>query len=383
MKKNKQNTFRTSEVVFLVITTCILSFVMSMLIFKKDKLLVKKDEKDENIEKFVEQYNNIINNYYMEIDKDELINNAIKGMIDNLNDPHSNYFDTTEAKNFNIQLDGSYTGLGIEIIKGVDNKVYILNVFEGSNADKNGLQVGDIIVSADGKDLTEMTTDEFVNMVSANKGVKMVVQRNEETFEVQLTVSTITLKSVYSEMKEVDNKKIGYIRLEIFALNTYDQFKTALDSLEGAGMESLIIDLRGNTGGHLSTVDSILSLFLNKDKVIYQIKKQNVIEKYYSHGTKDKEYKMVILVDQNSASASELMTGALSEQLGAIVVGKQTYGKGTAQELITLPSGEQYKITTKEWLTANGNSINNVGITPSIDCEGDSCIEKGIEILKK
>ena len=388
MKKNsKKNVFGTTEVVFLIVITCILSFTMAVLICinkgKNINILDLKVSKDDALNKFAEQYDNILNNYYQNVDKEKLIDSAIKGMIESLDDPNADYFNQAEAKNFNIRLDGYYTGVGIELIKLEDNKIHILNVFEGSNAHKKGIQAGDIIISVDGRNADNITTEDIVNIVNKNGKAKIKIERGTETFEVELEASLINIKSVYSTIEKINDKNIGYMRVDLFALNTYEQFKDTLDDLEKQGIDGLIIDLRNNVGGHLSTAHNILSLFLNKDKIMYQIRKNDKVDKYYSNGNANKEYKIVIIVNQGSASASELMTAALSENLGATIIGKTTFGKGTAQDVITLSNGEQYKFTTKEWLTPSGKSINNTGINPDVECDDNTCMEKALEILKK
>ena len=176
-------------------------------------------------------------------------------------------------------------------------------------------------------------------------------------------------------------------------MNTDTQFKTKLKELEKDGIDSLIIDLRGNSGGHLTAVENMISEFLDKDKVIYQMETKSKIKKYYSKGNKTKIYPIVLLVDNDSASASEMMTAALKESYGATIVGMTTYGKGTVQELQD-SNESQYKITTKKWLTPNGNWINEVGIKPDYEMEldekyfleptdaHDNQLQKAIEILK-
>ena len=177
-------------------------------------------------------------------------------------------------------------------------------------------------------------------------------------------------------------------------MNTDTQFKKHLDELEKDGIDSLIIDLRGNTGGHLTSVENMMSMFLDKTKVIYQIESKGKTTKYYSKGKETKKYPIVVLVDELSASASEMLTATLKESYGATVVGKTTFGKGTVQEL--LDSNEnQYKITTKKWLTPNGNWINEVGVKPDVEVdldekylkeptkENDNQLQKAIEVLTK
>ena len=235
-----------------------------------------------------------------------------------------------------------------------------------------------------------MTTQEFSNYVrnSKSKTFKIVVRRNEQEKEFTIDREQVVLKSVTSKLIEENGKKIGYIYMSIFASNTYTQFKDELASLENNNIDSLIIDLRNNTGGELTTASNIISLFLNSDKVMYQMEdKDGKQVKTYSYGKKDKEYKIVMLVNEHSASASEVMTAALKENLGATVIGKKTFGKGTVQSVLTISTGEQYKITTKKWLTPNGNWINSVGIVPDVEVDlsgdNDTQLDKAIEYLSK
>lgn len=373
-----KNTFRTSEVVFLVVVTCILSFIMSMLIYKGRQTKVQLTN-NKNIEKFLEQYNNIIDNYYEKVDPSVLIDNAIRGMIDGLDDPYSIYFSDEEAKNFNIRLNGVFVGLGIEVAKLNNGSIGVLTVYDDSPAAIKGLKVGDMITSINNKDVLEMSTEEFSQIVSDNKEVEITINRNDEIIRLSIPKGTIIIKSASSSV--LDNN-IGYLKIDVFALNTYSQVVSELNQLEKSDIDSLIIDLRDNTGGHLSIVENVLSLFLSEKHVIYQTKTNNIVEKFYSKGKEDKKYKIVILVNSNSASGAEVLTAALKENIGATVIGKTTFGKGTAQELITLSSGEQYKFTTKEWLTPKGDSINGVGIKPDIELDDENIyIDEAIKLL--
>lgn len=170
-------------------------------------------------------------------------------------------------------------------------------------------------------------------------------------------------------MKE-KGKKIGYIRIDVFALNTDEQFEENLKKLESEGMNSLIIDVRGNTGGHLSSVTNIISEFLDSSKIIYRTSTKTKEEIKYSKGNTAKEYEIILLVDGQSASASEVLASALKESYGAKLLGTKTFGKGTVQEMQEIEStGKNYKITTKKWLTPNGNWINGIGITPDYEVE--------------
>ena len=381
--KNKKSSFSTKEVSFLVIVTCLLSFAMAAIIFGNKKNKVKYIE-DANLSQFLEQYDYIIDNYYAQIDRKKLIEGAIMGMLYSLDDPYAEYYTETSADSFNARLNGYFEGIGVEIIKIDQAGQYVLDVFEGSSAYEQGLKPGDIITEINGKDVSNMSSEEFLTYVK-NSSSKLYIKaiRNDEELEFEFSKSKVVIKSVSSSIVD-DN--IGYIKVDMFALNTYSQFKTALNELTSKNIKALIIDLRGNPGGHLTTAENILSLLLNKDKVIYQIDNQGNKEKVYSKGTKNYELPIAVLVDSESASASELVSAALMEQLGAVVIGQTTYGKGTVQEMIDLPSGGKYKITTKQWFTSKGNELEKNGVTPTIEIEetdSESYINKAIEALKE
>lgn len=388
-KSKNNNNFKTTEVAFLVVLTCFLSYTMAYLICSKKRFDIKYDV-DSKVSEFIEQYQNITDNYYGDVDKDKLINGAIKGMIESLDDPYATYFDENSANNFNIRLNGEFDGFGIEIIKYPEEYIQVLTVFDNSPALKAGLMVGDKIISINGKETIELTTLEFSTIVfESSDKINLVIDRSGERKDISLSKGRVTLSSVSSELLSTSNKKIGYIGISIFALNTYDQFKTQLDELEKNGIDGLIIDLRNNSGGHSITAENILSLFLSNKKIMYQIKSQTNIEKKYSSGKQDKAYPIVVLTNSETASASEIVASSLKENLGAVIIGNTTYGKGTVQNLIELPSGEQYKYTTKLWLTANGNSLNDEGIKPDIEViasdnnTGDVYIETALQYFEK
>lgn len=392
MKKKvakKNNNFTIFEVVSLIIITSIVCLIMGSIItysLNKNKFT----KYDKNLAEFVNVYNKVKNNYYEEIDSKDLLNNAIKGMVNSLGDDYSYLIDEEETRNFDIQLQGNYQGIGVEIIKKDEKNIEIYNVFKNSPADKAGLKKGDIIKSIDGISFENKEASDISNYVKDNKSnkFKIIVIRDNEEKELTLTKELVEIKSVESKIIEKDNKKIGYLKIDIFSNTAYRQFKNELENLERSGIDALIIDVRDNSGGHLTTATSIISLFLNSKHIIYQTKEKNKIEKFYSTGSITKKYKIVVLQNELSASASEMLSSALKEEYGATVVGKKSYGKGTVQELFNLSSGSEYKITTKEWLTPKGNSINKKGVEPNVDVEledneDDNQLEKAIEEASK
>lgn len=391
MKKN----FNYKEVIFLVVLTCLVSVLMGNSISMK-KPKQEFTNQDEYLKEFENNYQYILDNYYDEVDKDAIIKGAIEGMVNALGDDYSVAISDENSNNFNIRLTGSYSGIGIEIINDSNYNIIISDVFENSPAEKAGLQVMDIITSIDDEDFTNKKTYELTNYIKDSNKEKYTIKikrgTEEKTFEV--TRELVQIKSIYSELKEVDNKKIGYIYISVFASNTAMQFKQAIESLEEQGIDSLIIDVRYNTGGHLTSVVDMLSCLLDSSKVIYQIESKNNTTKYYSRGDKTKNYPIVVLQNKQSASASELLSAALKEEYGATIIGEVSYGKGTVQELVTLSDGTQYKFTTKKWLTPHGNWINKTGVSVDIEEvlseaykenpteENDNQLQKAIEYLK-
>ena len=367
-KKKNQTLFKTTDMLGLVIITCIISLFVGA--FFGTRFLAVEYESDtyKKLDKIKDVYLDIKENYYQETDDEELINGAINGMIATLDDPYATYLTTDDSNSFDAQLQGSYEGIGIEIFNNEDGKIEILTVFENSSAADAGLQPGDIIIGINDEDVSMQKTSDLVSKIAEMEDESFTIKilRDNKEKKLKVTRKKVVLTSVTSKTIEQNNKKIGYIYVSIFSLNTYSQFKEQLEKLEKSKIDSLIIDVRGNTGGHLSTVDDILSLFLDKKHVIYQIETKGEKEKYYSSGKVTKKYPIAILTDSYSASASELLAISLKEEYGAATIGLTTYGKGTVQELKTMDSGE-YKFTTKKWLSPKGNWINKKGVEPTIE----------------
>lgn len=371
--ETKQKQFKLSEVIVLIIITLVIGFIIGLSLFKV--VLEKKESTsisyDKELKKFVENYNYILDNYYGELDKKELIDNAISGMLESIDDPYTTYIDEEDSNSFSTTLEGSFEGIGVEIVNDSDNNIVVYSVIKDSPAQKAGIEPLDIIKSINGENLEGVETSKFVSMVktSENPIISLEIKRKEEIIKKDIKREKVTITSVESEIIEKQGKKIGYMYISIFANNTYTQFKKQLQELEDKGIDSLIIDVRSNTGGHLTAVENILSLFLDSSHIIYQTEDKNGIQATYSNGKTTKQYKIVVLTNESSASASEILTATLKEEYGATVVGKNTYGKGTVQELKTLPDGEQYKFTTKKWLTPKGNWINGTGVQVDVEVE--------------
>lgn len=351
------------------------------------------EKRDSKFDMLYKTYDIIKNEYYKDVKDEVLVEGAINGMMSSLGDPHSVYFNKEAKEEFDTELTGSYYGIGAEITSTNDGKAVIKKVFDKSPAKTAGLKENDVFVSIDGESVEGKSISDIANTLRSEKKEKsiIVVNRDGKELSFEVTKANVTLFSVSSEM--LDNN-IGYISVNIFGQNTYDEFTKALNDLEKENMKSLIIDLRGNNGGYLTTVTNMLSIFLDKDKVIYQMQTKTGKKKYYSIKNGSKTYKVVILIDNESASASEIMASAMSEQYGAILVGEKSYGKGTVQITKDLKNGGMIKYTIQNWLTSKGKSIEKNGIKPDYEIklndeyannptkENDNQLQKAIDLLK-
>lgn len=396
IKKDNIPFFKTSDTLGLVIITCIVSLFMGY--FFGTKITAKQVDKEmENaMDKISSAFQDIKDNYYEEVDDDTLVDGAINGMMAALGDPYASYYNDDESNSFDIELNGSYEGIGIEVFNNEENEIEILTVFENSPASEAGLKAGDIVTALNDKNVRKKSTQTLVNQIAKleDETFTLTILREGEEKKLEVNRDYIEISSVSSQVYERNNKKIGYMSVSIFSMKTYEQFKNQLEKLEGENIQSLIIDVRGNSGGHLTTVEDMLSLFLDNSHVIYQIQTKEKTEKYRSTGKVTKKYPIVILTDGSSASASELLTIALKEEYGAISIGTKTYGKGTVQELKNIDGGE-YKFTTKKWLSPKGNWINDKGIEPDIEvaldetyysnpsAETDAQLQKALEYLSE
>ena len=355
--------FSNYEVLIIIVISVVFGGILgSIITLNREKSSQSNNELDE----FITTYNSITTNYYKNVDNKKLINAAIKGMVNYLDDPYSIYMDEDDTENFTQTVNGQYEGVGVSVSK-VDNSIEIVAIFKDSPADKAGLKPGDKIIKVNNKDVSGMELDDVVKLIKNKKKVNIIVKRDNKEKEITLKQNTVVIPSVSSRIVESNNKKVGVLNVSIFAANTYKQFKNKLDDLENKKIDSLIIDVRQNSGGHLDQVSKILSLFMKQDKVIYQIKTKKGVEKYYSTGKKSKNYNVVVLIDNGSASASEILAAAMNESYGATVMGDKTYGKGTVQKEYMLSSGASIKYTVEKWFTPKGKSINGKGISPTIE----------------
>lgn len=317
--------------------------------------------------KLVDTYFAIKENYYGELDKEKLVDSAIKGMVEAVGDVYTSYSDADIAGEFMQTVSGVYEGIGCTVAMNLDGKIIVVDMFEDSPAKKSGIEIGDIIYKIDDVDYTGKTSNDMSNYIlnSKKEEVKIVVIRNEEEKEIIVKREKIEIPYVDSEIIEKDNKKIGYINISLFSSVANEQFEKELKKLEKNKIDSLIIDVRGNSGGYLSSVTDIINMFLKKGEVMYQLKDEKGITKKKDDTKEKREYPVAVLVNEASASASEILASSLKESYGAFVVGTNTYGKGTVQQTTTLPDGSMIKYTVQNWLTPDGNWINETGVEPT------------------
>ncbi|MHC5229428.1 S41 family peptidase [Enterococcus sp. LJL99] len=320
-------------------------------------------------------YNEIHSNYVGKIDDQALINGALKGMTNALDDPYSTYLDIPEANELNNSLSGSFEGIGATMTMINDLPAVAQAPIEDSPAEKAGLKTDDTILKIDGESTDGLTLSEVVTKIRGEKGteVKLTILRGEDTFDVNITRDTIPIKTVSGTIDDHE-KTVGNIRITTFGENTYEELQEAIKKLRKEGATSFVIDLRQNPGGLLNQVEQMASMFLEDGETIVQFedkdgnKYEDVASKQLDDGFKVTE-PTVVLVDEGSASASEIFAAALKESGNKKVIGTKTFGKGTVQNIKNLSDDSELKLTILKWLTPDGEWIHEKGLEPSIEAD--------------
>lgn len=367
-EKNKErNTYTFEEVFIIMIISLVIGFFTCFSLNKilsggKNYRLLSKD-----LNKFVDTYQTILKNYPDKLDTSKLVESAIEGMMSSIGDKYTTYNDVDGATTFNETVSGTYEGIGC-LVTTTENSIQIIEVFDDSPASKAGLKEKDIIKKIDGQDFSDKTSSDMANYIkeSDKKEIKITIQRDSEEKEVKLKRQKLEVPTVTTKIYENNDKKIGYIDISIFSSVTDKQFKEKLKELEKKEIDGLIIDVRDNNGGYLNVVTNIASNLLKKGDIIYKLEKSNKKVETKKDTTKEKRtYPIAVLVNAGSASASEILASAIKESYKGFVVGTNTYGKGTVQQTMNLEDGSMIKYTIENWLTPNGNWINEVGVTPT------------------
>ena len=321
--------------------------------------------------KVVQAFNQIQSNYIEDVSDQDLVEGAISGMLSSLGDPYSEYLDVETMEAFNEQIEASFEGIGAEVsmINGV---VTIVSPLKGSPAEKAGLRPNDQVITIEGESTEGLDLLEAVAKIRGEKGTEVKIevrrQNSEQLIPFTITRDTIPLETVYSEVVEQNDEAIGYIEITNFSETTATHFKEALTTFESEGIDGLVIDVRGNPGGLLDVVQEILREFIPSDRPYMQVEDGNgEKERFFSNTETAKSYPVTVLIDEGSASASEILAVSLKEAIDANVVGQTSFGKGTVQTTLDMGDGSSLKLTILNWLSAEGTSIHEVGVEPTIE----------------
>ena len=403
MEESKKN--RIYKIIMLEILTIFLTIMITAIgvysYFMNNKelgnyILVESSD-GEDIANELSKFKKIIDKYYIgKVDEEKLKEGAIKGYIEGLDDPYSEYISKEEMEEYMEQTNGNFVGIGIYMTKDLENdRVVILSTIKNSPAEKAGLQAGDLIISVDG---TEYKADDMTEASNKIKGeenttVELEILRNGQKLSFEIKREKVKVNEIETEVLE---SNIGYMNISSFDEETGADFKEKFEQLQQKNITSLIIDLRNNGGGIVDEALEIAECIADKGSILlYEINKENEEEIIKSEEDPIVNIPVILLVNENTASSSEILAGALKDLGKAKIVGTKTYGKGVIQTLLSLKDGSGIKITSAEYLTPNKNKINEIGIEPDyvvelpdgvdvleVERENDTQLEKAIELLK-
>lgn len=402
-KKSSQQIYRAIMLVIItvLITALVTTIVVYNFVTKSGKIAIKNENSSNlsGLESTLASFRSVLEEKYMgEIDDEAMIEGAIKGYVNALGDPYTTYYTKEEMDELMEETTGNYVGIGIYMTLDIENNaIYVVKPMEGSPAEEAGIQSGDLITKVDGVSYQGDELDQASNAIKGEEGtkVKLEISRNGEIQEIEVERRRITISHITE--KKLDNN-IGYLLIEDFDGGCADEFEQKYKDLEQQGIDRLIIDLRNNGGGVVDEAIDIADMLLDKDDVILITKDKKGNEEI-TKSEKDPIITMPVVVITNgySASASEILVGALKDNERATIVGTKTYGKGVIQEIDRLNDGSGLKITIEEYYTPNRNEINKVGIEPdeeidlsdevkekgSYTDEEDDQLQKAIEVIKE
>ena len=394
-ENNFSKSFFVKCILLTVIVTALITSMITIIISNNtgNKDLIEKIETKLGIVQA-----NIDADYLGEIDENKILESTVKGYVAGLEDEYSEYFTKEELEEYKSNnIEGAYVGIGVYIIQDVENNaIRVIAPISESPAEEAGIRPGDYIVKIDGEEVNGEDIEEASNKMKGEEGskVKLQILRGEETIDLEVERKNVKVNHVESEIYE---DKIGYLKIASFDENCSVEFEEKLEELQSKNIESLIIDLRNNGGGIVDEALAIADLFTDKDATLLITKDKEGNEEVRKSKTDKKlDLPVIVLTNENTASASELLVGVLKDYNIATSVGTVTFGKGVIQELLTLPDESGLKITTNEYYTPNGNKINKIGIEPdekvelpdeyknvlNVPKDKDTQLNKAIELLK-
>lgn len=343
--------------------------------YQYQKQLSNSPTQNSDLKKVDDLYNEIVNNYVGKVDEKKLVDGALKGMTESLDDPYSSYLNEPEADELDQSLASSFEGIGATMTMTEDLPTVAQAPIEGSPAAKAGIKTNDIVLKVDDEETQGKTLSQVVSKIRGKKGtdVRLTIKRGEETFELKLTRDKIPIETVKGELDKND-RSVGSIKITSFGENTFKELKETIKTLRKEGAKSFVIDLRQNPGGLLDQVEQMASMFLEDGKTIVKFEDKNgntsedVASSQLDGGFKVTE-PTVVLVDEGSASASEIFAAALKESGNKKIIGTKTFGKGTVQTVKNLNDKSEIKLTVLKWLTPKGEWIHEKGLEPTIEAD--------------
>ena len=371
---------KKKTVFLLVAATAVVT--LNATIFAFYALMGFNAQKTKDVLRFFGALRFIETQYVRDVDYTNLIDGAISGMVKTLDDPHSIYLDPKMYELMRSHTEGSFGGVGI-VMGFKDNKITVISVMEGTPSEAAGIKTGDEIIAVDGTPTNEIEPEEVVLHIRGEIGtdVTLKIRRaGEEDKDYVVRRATIQVHTVAGQMLP-DTDGIGYIRIASFSEHTADEFKDAYHALENEGVKGMIIDLRENPGGLVTSCVAIANMVVPKGPVVSVVQKDGTREEYKSDLSEEK-YPLVVLIDGNSASASEILAGALQDTGAATIVGQTSYGKGSVQVILPLYDDDALKLTIAKYYTPSGRSIDGTGIEPDVRVEPQADGTQDVQLLK-
>ncbi len=363
---NEKTEFSLIEVIIIMIICIVFGLLIGGYIVSQKKYN-SNDEHKIDFNEINGLYEDIKNNYYGEYAETSFRDNTVNGMLSSLKDPFARLITNEEAEKYQEDLESEFIGIGVTITTNSDGLPVVMEVFKASPAEKSGMKENDIFIKVDDKDLNGMPLEETISLIKkGNRGdkVKITVRREDKDIDITISKDIITTPTVSYSIANKDEKKIAKIVISNFSKNTFVEFKDIYNEIKKEKVDGIILDLRGNGGGYLSSASLVASMFLDKDKVIYIEKIKDKEEKIFSKDERIIKENTVILIDGGTASASEILASALKINNGVQLVGNTTYGKNTIQKIHKLKDGALVKFTIGEWFNANEKSVLEEPIHP-------------------